>query len=372
MLELLLFGITLAGLAIATFTDLKERIVPDWVSYGMLAAGLIAHAWISFVQNDLAPIGSSIGVSILTFLFSLGLHKAGFWAGGDVKLFTGIAALNPVNYGAIRGLLGVSHGLLGSIDLPIFPLSLFFFSVFAALPLGIALMAKKIAKNKEVREKLFKDFKSNVRKTLFFAGASAGIHSITGYLKLDILAGAIALVLLLVFAKKFFEAISTGLFAAGLALNFGVIFEFGGIFVLGLLVFGLLQLVFLGRSDALRQKVKISQLQEGMIPAITLVEKNGKIEEWQAPSIKSILNHLKNNNVVTLKEIISPGEKTVISSNHADGLSNEQIARLKGLSEKGLIRDTISVKESTAFVPAILLGYIILQAIGDILWNVLL
>ena len=368
MIELILFAITLIGLLIATYTDFKQRIVPDWVSYGMIILGLALHAFYSFTTNNYSHITFSAVATVSTFIGALALWKLGFWAGGDVKLFTGIAALNPVNYAAIRNLLGLHGELFSTVNLPVFTSMLFLYSVYALLPIGLVVGLKKIFSDKEATNTLKKTLAKTARKTLFFALLAAGINQVSTQLGLHFLAPIAGVILIVFFAGKLFEALSIVFFAIGFALNQAIAIEAGIVFAIGFLLFSLLRVLFLARSG-LGTKVPVEKLEEGMIPATTLIEKNGQVIEHRV-SIKSILKHVKENNVEALKEMLSPTGKTIVSSSQADGLTVEQVKELQRLSAEGLIGKELKIKESTAFVPAILAAYIVLAATGDLLINV--
>lgn len=371
MLELALTAITVVYLAIASFTDLRQRIVPDWLSYLMIAIGIAVHAvlWLFFGQAQaFTNMALALAVSLA---LSLLLWKIGFWAGGDVKLFTAVAALNPVNYAVLGKMLGLNSGIFGTIELPVFPITLFVFSVYSLFPMGLLITARKITRNSSAKNSLQKELKESAKKMLFFSLLAAGVAAIVSHYSIHPLAGLAVVLIAVFFAKKFFNAFSVIVFAAGIATGQSVFTNAVGVFVAGVLIALLFRLVRLNQSDALRDKVAVKNLVEGMIPAVTLVEKDGKIERHSV-SIKSILKHLKENNVAGLMELVKPQGRVIVSSASADGLEKNQIEELKGLAEKGLIEKEFMVKESTAFVPAVLAGYLLLSVFGDILWNVFL
>src|SRR3989338_10135754 len=95
--ELVQFGITLLVLGFATYTDLKERIVKNWLSFGLIGIGIAFHLGLSIFFNDFNYLMNSLLAVVLAFLVSLLLLKLGVWASGDLKIFMGIAAMNPFN-----------------------------------------------------------------------------------------------------------------------------------------------------------------------------------------------------------------------------------------------------------------------------------
>ncbi|MBU2100708.1 prepilin peptidase, partial [Candidatus Micrarchaeota archaeon] len=79
------FFISLLLLLIGSYTDFKERIVSNKLTYGAISLGLLIHAIESFYSNDYFILGIAVAVTIATFIASYGLWKLGVWAGGDVK-----------------------------------------------------------------------------------------------------------------------------------------------------------------------------------------------------------------------------------------------------------------------------------------------
>ena len=85
--------VVIAALAIASWTDLKTREVPDWLSYALIgfgiAGGIIAslvfQTW-TYLAYSLAGLLAFVAIAYLMFY-------AGQWGGGDSKLIMGIGAV---------------------------------------------------------------------------------------------------------------------------------------------------------------------------------------------------------------------------------------------------------------------------------------
>jgi len=135
--ELLTFSV----LAVASFTDIKTREVPDWLSYGLIFTGFGVNILYSIISSNINfIINSAAG-----FLIFLGLgyimFYAGQWGGGDSKVIMGLGAL-----------LGLDVFNLTISKLPfivIFWINLLFVSVFYASlwSLVLALRNRKVFLN---------------------------------------------------------------------------------------------------------------------------------------------------------------------------------------------------------------------------------
>lgn len=96
MYEILLIT-SLIGIMIATFSDLKTREVPDYLSYTMISAGILGNLILAAgVKNFLPLIWMAISI-ICGFGFGYFMNKSGQWGGGDTKLLVGCASLIGYN-----------------------------------------------------------------------------------------------------------------------------------------------------------------------------------------------------------------------------------------------------------------------------------
>ncbi|MEK6942232.1 MAG: prepilin peptidase, partial [archaeon] len=360
------------ALAIATATDLKKRIVPDTLSYTLIAGGLSFQLIFALANNSLSGFFTALAITAATFAGAFILWKIGVWAGGDVKLFTGLAALNPVNYGAIRDFFGINMPIFGSINFPLFPLTLFIYSFLSMVPLAIFITIKAIAQNKELQKKLFTETKAKI----FGIIISALLVSATVFFLQKYGANPIfsipALLAIGFFGKKVSAIIGTLAFlASALIGGTGQIAATAGVAAAFFLLYLLVKLYLIAKSDILVEKIPINKLEEGMISAQTIVSENGVAKIVPNASMKMVINHFRNNNVGKVMELFNPKGKILASPANAGGLTIEQVKGLKEAAKRKEIPDFLLVKKSVPFVPAVLIGYVAAQATGDILWQMI-
>ena len=372
------FFVSLILLVIGSYTDLKERIISNKLTYGGIALGILIHLIESYNLNDYSIVGIAIAVTIATFIASYGLWKIGVWAGGDVKLFTALAALNPFNLGIIRDLIGLKYGLLASISFPIFPLTLFIFSIISMLPYGMLLSINTLRKRKELRKELTEELKQRLFQAVQVIALISGLNFVlTNLLGISngILLFVLTIISLIVLMKinwKISTVIILILFGYSLYLNFNEIlknFLIGAVSLYAIYV--LLKLFSFSRKYALKKTIKVSELEEGMIPAASLYEIEGKIIEKKALSMGNIINNIRGNNLEALIKELKPAGKEIVSNKKAAGIEEKEIKELKKLAEEKKIPEYIEVKLTAPMIPAVLIGYVLVNIVGDLIWNIL-
>jgi len=89
MLSLIQESVLIAGSTIGAITDAKTGYIYDWVTYPMIALGFI----LAIAQQQWNNVLIGLGLFVILYI----AYKFGKLGGGDVKLFVGIALLNPNN-----------------------------------------------------------------------------------------------------------------------------------------------------------------------------------------------------------------------------------------------------------------------------------
>ncbi|MDO8538770.1 MAG: A24 family peptidase C-terminal domain-containing protein [archaeon] len=368
----LFFFLSIALLAIGTYTDFKYRIISNKLTYSMIFLGIALHLLQSYFLQDYSIILITAITTIATFIGAYILWKLGAWAGGDVKAFTALAALNPVNYAFLANFFGIQNELLATIAIPIFPLTLFIFSIFAMLPYGAMLGINGLKANSELRKQTFSDFKQKAISSIKFSGAIVGINQILLLFSITSLLVLPIILILGIIKGRIQTILFIGLFIVGLYFGqINAIIQFIVLLIFFILIYAILKLFSLSRSEILKKEAKIEELEEGMIPAYGLNEINGEIKKFEGISMGKLFNHVRNNSLASMQEELKPKGREIISNRRAAGISLEEIEELKQLRKAGKIGESITVKLSAPMIPAVFIAFIILSLIGDLIWNIL-
>lgn len=367
------FLISIVGLLIATYTDLKERMVYNKLTYSIAILGLLIKGLDSFQSNSIDPLATALVAGMVAFGAAYILYKTGVWAGGDVKLVTALAILNPINYGFLVQYLPIQSELFATLTLPIFPIELIIYSAFAVLPLGVLMSLTAIFKHPEIIQKLRKVMVQRTIKIAELAILITGLNLIFNELSIIEFFVLPALIIIAFSPAKIKTALTVIIALIGVSLGLeGFVLNTIVIGIPLLLIYFLWKIYSESKEYAFKETIKVNDLEEGMIPETYIVERNSKIEFIKGPSIKKVIKNIMNNRIEnTLKDFKIKG-KILASPKSAGGLTDKEVKVLKEKAAKGLMGKTINVRKTMAFVPAILVAYIVLQLTGDILWNIIL
>ena len=105
----------------------------------------------------------------------------------------------------------------------------------------------------------------------------------------------------------------------------------------------------------LYEQAKITKLKEGVIPAETIYEKDGKVKRWNSRfGLKPRYDHLYAN------------------PSRAAGLTRYQVGALKRFVRERKLKNSIRIKKGIPFAPALGLGVFIAIFYGDLYWRFIL
>ncbi|VVB74277.1 Uncharacterised protein [uncultured archaeon] len=292
------------------------------------------------------------------FFFGWVLWKLGVFAGGDVKLFMGLGALNAFTPALI------SSGSLGAASYPIFPITLFVYSLIAFLPYGMFVVAYKVAKNKKFQKELFKEMKPRVILATNGAVFASGAFVALAQYNVNALA-LIAAVIIWGFLGKYKTIATIIAVIAALLFNYTLFAEaLIAALIISVGFYSLVKLLFSARK-VLATEILVKELEEGMIPARSLIKKGAKIVEATGVSTSNLFELIKKGDLNGVKDLFAP-KNEIISSNKARGLNDDELILVKKLAAQGKLPKKIWVKESMPFVPTMLLGYLLCIILGDL------
>ncbi|MBU1111197.1 MAG: A24 family peptidase [archaeon] len=92
VMYVILAVVTLIVLAVAAYTDLRTREVPDWVSYSLLFSALGLRALFSIELGWQVLVSGVLGFLVF-FLIALLFYHTRQWGGADSKLLMGLGAV---------------------------------------------------------------------------------------------------------------------------------------------------------------------------------------------------------------------------------------------------------------------------------------
>ncbi|MCL4396773.1 A24 family peptidase [Candidatus Parvarchaeota archaeon] len=122
-MDYLIFIFVLFMLLVASIQDFKNREVPDYISYILIAGTLLLSLTYSIAYNTISNLIYIPLSVLLLFGFSYFMYRLGQWGGGDVKLMLGLSFvftslnvfsdksfialfINILLFGGIYGLIG--------------------------------------------------------------------------------------------------------------------------------------------------------------------------------------------------------------------------------------------------------------------------
>jgi preflagellin peptidase FlaK len=372
MIEFLPVVLALISVCVANYTDLKERIIPNELTFTLIAVGVVFYLFYglfgSFGPSEpdfYTFIAGAVGAA-LAFAIGYGLWLIGAWAGGDVKMFTALGALLP---GIGKFSFKPSH----TAPYPL-PITIMFNSIIAIAPILFAYIAISCARKPDIGRKIMAPFRGSARRyleaPLVLVGCSAlGLEIATrlGFVwPLRPLLVAVLLFAVYLIPFKVRLPISALLTLFGLYLNPLTVVE---AFVIILLLLPGLRLlvsaVNVANREVLQEKVRITELKEGMIPAETIYESKGKVGRYKAPGYGKLFELASRD---PSKLMRPKWERVLADPRVAAGVTRGQARALKQLVKRGKLKDNIRIKKGMPFAPAFGLGVFISVFFGDIYW----
>jgi archaeal preflagellin peptidase FlaK len=353
-----------------SYTDLKSGIIQNKLTFPLIGLGIVLNGIYAFMIGNIWLI--VIDIIITVFIFALGylFWRIGAWAGGDVKLFTAIAALIPFYpFSFTYTIFNVQFPMIAGYP---FPFTLIINSILSMLPFLLIFVLYISVKNKKhLLGKLLKpvrEYRGNIVLTVVITSAIIITLLITPYLPYQIIIISLILIYLLTLIISKLPNILKAIIVLGVVAF--AIYKNIEVSLIGMvLLFISITLISIIRElitnvsrEALQDDYQIQDLKEGMIPAYNLYEREGEVYVDDKGFLQKIRESFTGGDV---SGITAPPGKVIISS-LAAGLTQKDLDLLRELSKEDKIGETFRIKKGVPFAPSIFIGLLISLFIGDL------
>ncbi|PKL66625.1 MAG: hypothetical protein CVV28_09490 [Methanobacteriales archaeon HGW-Methanobacteriales-1] len=354
----------------ASYTDLKRGIIANKLTFPLIGLGIALNSINAFLTGNLMILVYTLLFTGTIFVLGYIFWKLGAWAGGDVKMFTALAALLPLQPVLISyNIIGYSLPVMANYP---FPFTVIINSILSILPfLLIFVFYIVYTEKRELLGELIspvKEYQKNFLLALVVTSAITIALYITHIFALQILILILILtyILTMVISKipNRIKAIVVSILTVySLFQNFkvtlmGIIVIFISITIIEILK----KLLTSVNREALQDDHSVDDLKEGMIMAHGLYEKDDKVYF----DIEGIMSKFKKaSKTGDLSSITAPKGKILLGT-LAAGLTEKDIELLKELVTENKLKDNIRVKRGVPFAPSIFIGLLISLFIGDL------
>ncbi len=377
MINIPIICIILAVLACvyASYSDLKKGVIQNKLTLPLIAIGIILNSVYALMIGSILDIVLTVVFTAVIFIFGYLFWKLGAWAGGDVKLFTALAALIPFyaipSYQSI-----VSYQLFGQ-QFPIvatypFPFTIIINSILSMLPFLLIFVFFIVVKNKpHLLNELIspvKNVKKNIVLTLVVTSAATIAVSLTFQLHLQIIIVSLILTyLIIIILSKIPNRIKAVILSIvvvfALYKNFEITVSGIIIIFISIMVFELIKnLLTKVSKEALQDNYKISELKEGMIAVYNIYEKDDKVYADNSSFFNNVKLAINTGDI----SVLNPPKGKLLVGSMAAGLTKDDINLLNELKTEGKIDDEFRIKKGIPFAPSILIGLLLALFIGDL------
>jgi preflagellin peptidase FlaK len=333
-------AIALVGLGIATYTDLRDRTIPNQLTYAMLFIGLLGHLVETFLSASLAPVLFSAAGAVIAFAFAYILWRAGAWAGGDVKLFAALGALVPLPYTLVPQFY---------FQYPVFPFLVLMNSVLIAFPFIMLYVFTKTVVDKRLHKHAEKMLFDVSERTAALSLWLFGCYSLLSAVGLPSWLSVVLVLPLPFVPYKHLAALALAIAGALLTRDIAPIVPLAFV---SLVFLSFVEAAGYGVKHVLRRRVPLAQ-SEGEISAETLYVEKGKVKVFDSSLLKMLLSGF------------TTPKRTLVSEYNAAGIEPEDIKALKRRGVKNVL-----IKQSVPMVPILLLGLAVSVFVGDLVWIV--
>lgn len=362
--------IALIACIYASYTDITTGIIPNKLTFPLMFVGLILNGVNAYLIGDFMifvyALIFTVGIFILGYIF----WRLGAWAGGDVKLFTAVAALLPFQPGIVNYTIFFNFPITAGYP---FGLTVIINSILSILPfLLIFVFYIAFTEKQEIKKVLLEpitNYKKTLSQVLVVNTAIILAVFILYSLKVDTIVLYIILMFILGFAiNKLPDKIKyavVGLFTLySLYDNLQLtLTAFISLYISIIFVRLIILLLTTVNKLALQDDKKVEELEEGMILANDLYETGENKLSFEEDSMFSKFKTAATTGDISV--LTSSNGKLVLKSTAA-GLTDKNIEFFKGIINDGKLENNIRVKRGVPFAPSILIGLLISLFIGDL------
>lgn len=355
----------------ASYSDLKWGIIPNKLTFPLIAIGIILNSVYAFMIGEIWIIVMCLVMTGVIFALGYIFWKMGAWAGGDVKLFTALAALLPFSPVLVSyKILGVHFPVEGAYP---FPLTLIINSILSVFPFILMYVVYVVVKTKRhlIDELLspVKEYKEKFVLTLVITSSVTITMFITQELRLQIIIISLILIYLLTMViskmpNRVKAVVVSLVVVASLFYNFNITIYSIILLYISITILGIIRkLLFSVNKEALQDEYPLEELKEGMIPAHNLYQRDDEVYVDKKTFVNKIVEAIQTKDMSLLT---TPPGKNLIA-NLAAGLTPDDIELLKKLHKEGKISNKFKVKRGVPFAPSIFIGLLISLFIGDMI-----
>ncbi|RLF80798.1 transposase [Thermococci archaeon] len=362
-MELFLIGLGVMMGILTSYTDIKTGFVDDKHVFPIAGIGILYYLYYGIIiKHDLFYAFSGlIGLGV-GFLLGYLLYLMGGWASGDVVILMGYSALLPYasSYAKVVPPYAVKY--------PLHSITLLFNSILAVFPfilfysLAVLIIEKKTTRLKELfMEKWLKPFEL----AIWVSGAFVALRIVGDVIPPQFgLLLWVMTILILARLQKAGDVIGLLLLAYGMFKTPEIIYSYLKLAVVFYAFKIFFSLVKVLREEVLTKKVSVSELKEWDILGEWIYEKDNQIYRDRESSFDKLVRAFKTFNLNALRV----NYERLIASPTAEGLTKEDIEKLKALVNEGKLEDEFLVRNAMPFAPALFLGFLISVFYGDLFW----
>jgi preflagellin peptidase FlaK len=354
MMETLLLLTALAGATYASYSDVKHGAIPNRLAFSLMLLGILSYTGYSIYLRDSGLLFLVLKNFILIFIVGYLFWLLGGWSAGDAKEFMFLAALVPQYPSAMKSLFNpilapypFSLTILFNTFLMIFPFITLYSLLLTYPKVGLQGILKPL-----------RDYKSHARLAL----ATTAAYSLAGLLKSPFLGVVFLLILIMMKNPKLQFTAAAVATVVSAHITGGYLVVSKG-YLLFLILFASLRfftnLVALFLKKGLRMRIKITELEEGMILAEEIHREDGQIRRDPRTKIERLIEILKTGKMKR--------RETLVQSSAA-GVTNEEIRVLRELVRTGKLEDEVVITQGIPFAPPILIGFIVSITAGDLVF----